>query len=171
MFLRHAWKLDFEDYLTTLWSFSSSLPTISSTKAATTYKDCNNDFLNYPCLLIHSIMTVTCPSTALWLWSPGCRQFFFPTLFECKIFKLIFNLPPLPLQVAGQQPTCLKHQVCLSQRWIFFCSEVSPSPESILMHNHFWRGITEQFRGVYSWLFPYIHIYKKLPFLEDFIKN
>ena len=26
-------------------------------------------------------------------------------------------------------------------------------------------------RGVYSWLFPYIHIYKKLPFLEDFIKN
>jgi len=26
-------------------------------------------------------------------------------------------------------------------------------------------------RGVYSSLFPYIHIYKKLPFLADFIKN
>ena len=26
-------------------------------------------------------------------------------------------------------------------------------------------------RGVYSWLFPYIHIYKKTTILEDFIKN
>ena len=26
-------------------------------------------------------------------------------------------------------------------------------------------------RGVYSSLFLYIHIYKKLPFLADFIKN
>ena len=46
---------------------------------------------------------------------------------------LIFNLPPLPLQVAGQQPTCLKHQVCLSQQWTSFCYEVSPSPEGSLI--------------------------------------
>ena len=37
-------------------------------------------------------MTFTCPSTALWLWSPACRQFLFPTLME-KYFSTHFESP------------------------------------------------------------------------------
>ena len=86
MFLRHAWKPQFwrlPDNAVKLFLLSSYHLLNQS---------CHNlefiwfnHFHNYAFLFNQQIIIFTCPSTALWLWSPGCRQFFFPTLLE-KIF-------------------------------------------------------------------------------------
>ena len=73
-----------------------------------------------------------CPVTLI----PCLQAIFLPHLYGIRFLKsplYIFPFPPLPLQAAEQQPTCLRHQVCLSQQWTSFCYEVSPSPEGGLI--------------------------------------